>query len=55
MIAAFQPYFRDDVLKFSLIAEITEQGLDLTDNHLKHVDLVLQDMEDMILERLAHR
>src|SRR5919108_6013427 len=55
VIAALHPYLHDDVLKFSLFSQIPEQRLDLANDHLKHIDLVLQDIEDMILQGLAYR
>src|SRR4030065_2558970 len=55
VVAAAHPNLHDDVLKLPLLSQITQQRLDFADDHLKHVDLVLQDIEDMVFNRLSDR
>src|SRR3972149_4095066 len=55
VVATAHPNLHDDVLKLSLLSQITQQRLDFAEDHLKHVDLVLQDIEDMVFNRLSDR
>src|SRR3990172_3946726 len=55
VVAAAHPNLHDNVLKLPLLSQITQQRLDFADDHLKHVDLVLQDIEDMVFNRLSDR
>jgi hypothetical protein len=55
MIATAYPYLHDDIVKFSFLSQIAEQRFDFPDNHLKHIDFIFQDIEDVVFQCLAHR
>lgn len=52
--AGLLPHLQDDVLEVPVLAQMSQDRLDLADDHLEHVDLAVEDIDDVVLNSVLH-